>query len=56
MFDYLEMAYKDSDYVIMIALVHWPKHMILGAETHLGGSYERFCHIPTSTLFGSEIL
>ena len=29
MFDHLAMAYKDSDYTIMIAIVCGPKHIIL---------------------------
>jgi len=29
MFDYLGMGYKDSDYTVVVAIVHWPKHIIL---------------------------
>ena len=31
------MSYKDSVYIIVIALMCWPKCMNFGAETHLGG-------------------
>jgi len=31
MFDYLEMAYKGSDYTIVTAVMWWPKHTHLGA-------------------------
>ena len=33
----ITMSYKDSDYTIVIALMYRPKHIIFGAETHLGG-------------------
>jgi len=35
MFDYLQMAYKDSDYTILITVMHSPKHIILVLELTL---------------------
>jgi len=29
MFDNLAIAYKDSDYIIVIAVIHWPKRIFL---------------------------
>ena len=39
MLDYLAMACKDSDYIVVIAIVHCPHHTLssFGPETHLGG-------------------
>ena len=41
-FDFLGMAYKDSDYIVTVAAVHWPSHKIC-SETHL--SVELWPHL-----------
>ena len=28
MLDYLGIVYKDSDYTVTVAIVHWPKHIV----------------------------
>jgi len=50
MFDYLAMSCKDSDYIIMIALMCWPKCMNFGAETHLGGGVMSAFVFPSTLL------
>lgn len=37
MYMYLRMAYKDSAYIIMIAVVRVDPNCSFGADTHLGG-------------------
>jgi len=49
MFDYLAMAYKDSDYTIMIVVVCWPKCIFWCRNSPWGWSYQCFslpvgCH------------
>jgi len=63
MFDYLEMAYKDSDCATVIAVMCWPKCIILVLKTLLSRVLSAFlfrlvtiARVLTSTFIGSTDL
>jgi len=46
----LGIAYKDSDFTVVITIVCWPKHNFFGAEIHLGSGVMKallFFHRPS---------
>ena len=63
MFDYLRMTCKDSDYTVVIAIMHLSSPYNFGGETHLGAGdtsafvspwpplLERFVRQPVAVLF-----
>ena len=53
MFDYLGMACKDSDYTVVIAIMHCPHPYNFGAETHLGGGDTSAFVVPSAAIVRS---